>query len=158
MAEDDPWKPYEELIESSALEAELDPVMIIAILRTENSLADPLAIGPRGEIGCAQFKKSTWRWLARTYDLEGWNMRSCRDSILAAVIYLKYLEARCLKKGVAHGEGLWDCIIVSYHYGEGNLFSKWTRRVGEFTWNAIKLVLPVGVQTYRNRVWANAAN
>ena len=153
LSEDDPWKPYERLIEKASSKAELDPSMVLAILRAENSTANPLARSSSGAIGCAQFMPKTWKWLMKEYGLE-WNIYSCRDSILGAVAYMKYLEGRCMSRKVSRGRELWDCIIVSYNAGEGRVRG-WIKRAGSFSWSAVKAMLPLAVVTYRDQIWSS---
>lgn len=117
----------------------------------ENSTFDPYAESSVGAVGCAQFLPKTWDWLNEKYALN-WHIENCKQSLLMQALYMRYLMNRCDSAGVAVNDH-WDCAVLAYNHGEGNLFAK-IRKAGGFALSLVDDV--VETKKYRRvigRLW-----
>lgn len=98
--------PYGELIHEKALEYDVDPLLVAAVVQAESSFR-PRAVSPAGARGLMQLMPRTGRWMGAK------NLTDPEQNVEAGVKYLKYLERRF--------DGNRELQIAAYNGGEGNV-------------------------------------
>jgi len=113
---------YERLVQAEAENSQLDPFLILALMRTE-SLFDPLAESPAGARGLMQIMPATGREIASRLDVpdgDEINLLEPRWSIRMGVTYLdQQLQAY-------HGQI--QFALAAYNAGPGNA-NRWLERL-----------------------------
>ena len=112
---------------------------------------NPNARSPAGAIGCAQFLRSTWDWLAQKYGLEHWSILDCIQSIFMLAIYMRehldFFRARGLTE--AEAEAL---AIASYNRGRGGVLRSIAKAGGKIAWSTARAHLPQETLRYEKRI------
>lgn len=78
----------------SSLYAKLDPIMLLALIKTESGF-NPKAVGGVGEIGLMQIRPETAKWIAKSNGLHWRGKEALKDphyNIRIGVEYLKHLR------------------------------------------------------------------
>ncbi len=110
---------YERLISLNAQRYDLDPLLLLAVVRQE-SLFSPWARSYAGALGLAQVMPTTGEWIAERLQVEGYR----HDLLLRPHISLHY-GAWYLDLLLGLYDRDWIAALVAYNAGPGNL-SKWT--------------------------------
>ena len=75
---------------------EIDPVFVVAVIKTESSL-NPMAKGRFGEIGLMQLKPDTAAWIAKKYGIRWKGAKSLENpktNVILGIAYLNFLRDR----------------------------------------------------------------
>lgn len=81
---------------NEATKYSLDPYFVMAVISGESSF-NPLAVGPVGEIGMMQIRRSTGKWMAEIIKSKWLGDRTLRDpveNIKLGVAYLSWLRTK----------------------------------------------------------------
>ena len=116
-------KDYSDIVEKYAVEYNIPPEVIFAIIKTESGF-DPNARSSAGALGLMQMMPSTFEWLTGEEHLNE-NLITLKlfdpdVSIRYGTYYLSYLK----NKFFTTDEVDWDIIFAAYNGGEGNV-AKW---------------------------------
>lgn len=107
--------PYRALIEQSATEFKLDPLLVAAIVRVESNFR-PDASSAMGAVGLMQLMPATGRWAARRMAMpvppSGPDLGAPAVNVRIGCWYLRYLWDR-------HGD--LDAVLAAYNGGEANI-------------------------------------
>jgi len=112
-----PYK-YAEEIHAAALNHEVDPLLLMALVRTESSF-DPMALSPAGARGLTQIMPETFRWLqGKTGE------RLPLDALFEPEVSIQYgaLLLHLLLEEFAEVE----TALAAYHAGRGQA-NRWLR-------------------------------
>ena len=116
-------KDYSDIVEKYAMEYNIPPEVIFAIIKTESSF-DPNAKSNAGAMGLMQMMPSTFEWLTGeehlNEDLLTLKLFDPEVSIRYGTYYISYLRNRFF----SNGEVDWNVIFAAYNGGEGNV-AKW---------------------------------
>jgi len=97
-------------------EFELDPYLVVSIMRCESSF-DPNAVSKKGAIGLMQIMPDTGAWIAHKLDLDDtyqqMQLYDPETNIRFSCWYLRFLTIRL--------EGDRTCIIAAYNAGHGSV-------------------------------------
>lgn len=136
--------PYRDLIEQEASRHDLDPLLVVSVMRVESGFA-PEARSGVGARGLMQLMPATAAWVARKADVADFDPDRLEDpetNIRLGCWYLGYLKRQF--------PGELSLILAAYNGGEGNV-AKWRR-----TPDALEAAFPEtrqyvrrGLQTYR---------
>lgn len=103
---------YDDLIAQYAAEFELDPYLVISIMRCESSF-DPHAVSNRGAIGLMQIMPDTGEWIAHKLDMDETYVESMlydpAINVRFGCWYLQFLNGRFA--------GRWKEMIAAYNAG-----------------------------------------
>jgi soluble lytic murein transglycosylase len=114
--------PYEKDLVRSAIERNLDPYMVAALIRQESEF-DPQALSPKHAYGLTQVEPATGRALARRAGIKRFSNRS----LFQPAINLK-LGAYYLRGLLDQWGGKWEETLASYNAGKSRV-NDW------ITWN-----------------------
>ena len=142
------WDPH---IRNVAVDNKLDWCRMKAQLATENARFDPHAVSPAGAMGCAQFMRATWDWLADKYmmmHLDPWN---CRDSITMYGRHIRELIDRYRERGATNEES-WKLACAAYNAGPARVDNKLKQAAKGVLWAVIKDSMPTETINYVARI------
>lgn len=115
--------PYARTVSEVAVEHGIDPLFVVAIMRTESHF-DPRAVSPKGARGLMQLMPETAIWAAEQmnlpFDIE--QIDDPRMNVRIAVWYLRHL--------IETFESRMPPVIAAYNAGPGNV----RRWLDEGTW------------------------
>jgi len=140
--------PYKELVYSYALEEEIDPLLVAAVIRTESKF-NPRARSPKGAFGLMQMMPETANWVAEQMDFpEKFNMEKLGDPEVNIRMGVWYLAS--LKKEFKGNEVL---MLAAYNGGRGNV-KQWMIRYewAMSSFNNIQEIPFLETREYVNRV------
>ena len=107
---------YQNLISKYSKEYDLDPYLVISIIRCESSF-DPNALSDKGAMGLMQIMPDTGSWVAHKLGLdETYSQDQLYDpemNIRFGCWYLRFLDGRF--------SGYRDAVICAYNAGHGNV-------------------------------------
>lgn len=109
---------YEDLIQEYADEYELDPYLVLSIMRCESSF-DPEAVSKKGAIGLMQVMPDSGAWIAHKLGEEPFDESALNDpetNIRFACWYIRFLNGRF--------DGMTKHMIAAYNAGHGSV-EKW---------------------------------
>ena len=110
---------YENYIEKYAKEFEVDPYLVVSIIKTESNFKDS-AISKKGASGLMQITKDTAQWIANKLEIEAFNyeedIKNPEINIKMGAYYIDYL--------IEMYEGNRDLAIAAYNAGFNNV-NKW---------------------------------
>lgn len=115
--------PHQEIIQQYALENNLDPFLVAAIIRTESKFL-PRARSPRGAYGLMQMMPDTALWVARESKEADFSLERLAEpdvSIRMGTWYLANLNREF--------KGNQMLVLAAYNGGQGNV-KEWMRRFG----------------------------
>lgn len=113
--------PYQEIIYKYALENELDPFLIVGVMKTESKFI-PSARSPKGAIGLMQIMPETAAWIAEKIEYESFTVEALDDPDTNVKFGAWYLAS--LKKEFGENEIL---MLAAYNGGRGNV-RQWIRQ------------------------------
>lgn len=117
--------PYSEIVYRCALEKDIDPFLVAAVIRTESKF-DPQARSPKGALGLMQMMPETAKWVAEQMDFptdfDISHLENPEVNIRMGTWYLSSLE-----KEFKGNEVL---ILAAYNGGRGNV-KQW---MGKYDW------------------------
>lgn len=109
------FKPSSKVISKTIIQESykhsLDPYFVLAVISGESSF-NPNAIGPVGEIGMMQLRKSTAKWIASIENIQWSGEKSLKDpvtNIKLGIAYLSWLRS----KFQGHGQ----LYVAAYNMG-----------------------------------------
>ncbi|HEY9855166.1 MAG TPA: lytic transglycosylase domain-containing protein [Stenomitos sp.] len=136
--------PYRDLIEQEADRYGLDPLFVVAVIRTESGFS-PTARSRVGARGLMQLMPSTAAWVARKAALDDYSIERIEEpavNVRLGCWYLSYLDRQF--------PGETDAVLAAYNAGQGNV-ARWRRHP-----DAIAVAFPEtrkyvkrGIRTYR---------
>lgn len=112
--------PYRELIEREAARVDLDPLLVVAVMRTESHF-DPRARSGAGARGLMQVMPTTARWIAGKAGLRApvtERLEEPEVNVRLGCWYLSYLGRQY------HGD--WRLALAAYNAGQGSV-ERWQR-------------------------------
>lgn len=115
-----PSEPVSHIIEQSAMEENISPSLLEAVIRTESKF-DEKAISHVGAVGMMQLMPDTAAWISETSGLPSDNLESPEQNIPLGAWYLNFL----LKK-YHNNEVL---ALAAYNAGRGNV-DEWIEKKG----------------------------
>lgn len=115
-----PSEPVSHFIEQSAMEENISPSLLEAVIRTESKF-DEKAISHVGAVGMMQLMPDTAAWISETSGLPSDNLESPEQNIPLGAWYLNFL----LKK-YHNNEVL---ALAAYNAGRGNV-DEWIEKKG----------------------------
>ncbi|MCE5287507.1 MAG: lytic transglycosylase domain-containing protein [Pelosinus sp.] len=118
--------PYKEIIYRYALENEVDPILVISVMRTESKFASS-AKSPKGAAGLMQMMPETASWVAQQMDYADFSVEQLNDPEVSIRLGTWYLAS--LKKEFKDNEVL---MLAGYNGGRGNV-KQWMR---QYEWPA----------------------
>ncbi|QIB69525.1 lytic transglycosylase domain-containing protein [Aminipila butyrica] len=110
--------PYLEYVEKYAVEYELDPYFLLAVIKTESRF-DREAQSHKGAMGLMQLTESTAYWIAETTSMKNFSTEDLYDPELNIWMGSWYLDN--LSKEFSSTE----LVLAAYNAGRGNV-KKWT--------------------------------
>lgn len=136
--------PYRDLIEQEAERYGLDPLFVVAVIRTESGFS-PSARSRVGARGLMQLMPNTAAWVARMASVRGYSLERIEEPALNVRLgcwYLSYLDRQF--------PGEPDAVLAAYNAGQGNV-ARWRKHP-----DAIEAAFPEtrqyvrrGLRTYR---------
>jgi len=117
--------PYQEIVYSCALEKDIDPFLIVAVMRTESKF-HTAARSPKGALGLMQMMPETATWVAEQMNYEGFTLNDLENPEISISMGTWYLDS--LKKEFKGNEVL---MLAAYNGGRGNV-KQWMNR---YEWN-----------------------
>lgn len=115
--------PYKELIEHYAVEYELDPLLIVSVIRVESKFAAQ-ARSPKGAVGLMQLMPETAEWIAVQLEYPEFQLSDLEKPEVNIKFGSWYLAS--LKKEFKDNEFL---LLAAYNGGRGNV-KQWMQRYG----------------------------
>ncbi|MDU4960740.1 MAG: lytic transglycosylase domain-containing protein [Sporomusaceae bacterium] len=115
--------PHQQLVYHYAIQNELDPFLVAAIIRTESKFL-PRARSPRGAFGLMQMMPETARWVAKESDEADFSLERLAEpevSIRMGTWYLANLNREFKGNPVL--------LLAAYNGGQGNV-KEWIQRYG----------------------------
>ena len=139
--------PYSEIVYRYALDRELDPFLVAAVIRTESKF-NTQAQSPKGALGLMQMMPETAKWVAEQMDLPAnFDIRQLENPEVNIRMGTWYLSS--LKKEFKGNEVL---ILAAYNGGRGNV-KQW---MGRYDWTMsftdIEKIPFLETREYVNRV------
>jgi soluble lytic murein transglycosylase len=113
--------PYKEIIYRYALENEVDPILVVSVMRTESKFASA-AKSPKGAAGLMQMMPETAGWVASQMDDTNFSLEQLNDPDVSIKLGTWYLAS--LKKEFKGNEVL---VLAAYNGGRGNV-KQWMRQ------------------------------
>lgn len=113
--------PYKEIIYRYALENEVDPILVVSVMRTESKFASD-AKSPKGAAGLMQMMPETASWVASQLDDTDFSVEQLNDPEVSIRLGTWYLAS--LKKEFKDNEVL---VLAAYNGGRGNV-KQWMRQ------------------------------
>jgi len=107
--------PYAEIVYDSALEKEVDPFLVAAVIRTESKF-NTQARSPKGALGLMQMMPETAKWVAEQMDDPNFDIDHLEKPEVNIPMGIWYLNS--LKKEFAGNEIL---MLAAYNGGRGNV-------------------------------------
>lgn len=118
--------PYKETIYHYALENDVDPLLVVSVMRTESKFASQ-AKSPKGAAGLMQMMPETAGWVAQQMDVPDFTVEKLNDPEVSIRMGTWYLAS--LKKEFRDNEVL---MLAAYNGGRGNV-KQWMR---QYEWPA----------------------
>ncbi|QJW46652.1 lytic transglycosylase domain-containing protein [bacterium BFN5] len=115
--------PYRDIIYRYALERDLDPLLVVGIIRTESKFI-PQARSPKGAVGLMQLMPETAQWIASQIEYSDFKLSDLEDPEVNIRFGTWYLQS--LKKEFKGNEVL---MLAAYNGGRGNV-KQWMQRYG----------------------------
>lgn len=115
--------PYRDKVFAHAVENEVDPFLVAAVIRTESKFI-PAARSPKGALGLMQMMPETGQWVAGQLGQEDFAADKLHDPELSIRFGTWYLAS--LKKEFKSNEIL---VLAAYNGGRGNV-KQWMRQFG----------------------------
>ncbi|WP_439342029.1 transglycosylase SLT domain-containing protein [Vacuolonema iberomarrocanum] len=112
--------PYMDVVESWAAERQLNPMLVIALMRQESRF-EPKIRSVVGAVGLMQVMPSTGEWIAGQIDLTDYNLEDPDDNVKLGTWYLDYTHETYADHSML--------AIASYNAGPGNV-DDWMNRFG----------------------------
>lgn len=113
--------PYKDIIYKYALENEIDPYLIIGVIKAESKFI-PAARSPKGAVGLMQLMPETAVWIAEKVEYEQFTVQALDDPDINVQFGSWYLAS--LKKEFEGNEVL---MLAAYNGGRGNV-KQWMRQ------------------------------
>lgn len=117
--------PYQGLVYQYALENNLDPFLVAAVIRTESKFR-PGARSPKGAMGLMQMMPDTAKWVAEQNEIHSFTLEQLEQPDVSIKMGTWYLSS--LQQEFKHNELL---MLSAYNGGRGNV-KQWMRQYG---WN-----------------------
>lgn len=115
--------PFQEKVFRYANEYEVDPFLIVAVVRTESKFL-PAARSPKGARGLMQMMPETGQWVAGELSVEGFTPEMLNDPETSIRFGTWYLAS--LRKEFKSNDVL---VLAAYNGGRGNV-KQWMRQLG----------------------------
>lgn len=112
--------PYRDLIEQEAERYGLDPLLVVAVIRTESGFS-PTARSRVGARGLMQLMPTTAEWVARKASIRSYSAERIEEPAINVRLgcwYLSYLDRQF--------PGELDAVLAAYNAGQGNV-ARWRR-------------------------------
>lgn len=113
--------PYKETIYRYAIENEVDPILVVSVMRTESKFASA-AKSPKGAAGLMQMMPETASWVASQMEDANFSLEQLNDPEVSIRLGTWYLAS--LKKEFKDNEVL---MLAAYNGGRGNV-NKWMQQ------------------------------
>ncbi len=113
--------PYRELIEQEAERYDLDPLLVVAVIRTESGFS-PTARSRVGARGLMQLMPTTAEWAARRASVRAYSIDRIEEpavNVRLGCWYLSYLERQF--------PGELEAVLAAYNAGQGNV-ARWRKQ------------------------------
>jgi len=107
--------PYQDIVYNCAVEKEIDPFLIAAVIRTESKF-NAQAQSPKGALGLMQMMPETAKWIAQQNGDDGFDIEHLENPEINIPMGTWYLQS--LKKEFKGNEIL---ILAAYNGGRGNV-------------------------------------
>jgi len=111
---------YKDMVYKYAMEFEIDPYLVFAIIKAESSF-DPNAVSRKGAVGLMQISETTGKWGAENLKLDNYSANDLFNPEINIRIGCWYLNR--LMKEFDHKLEL---VIAAYNGGSGNV-SEWLK-------------------------------
>jgi soluble lytic murein transglycosylase len=118
--------PYKEIIYHYALENNVDPILVVSVMRTESKFASA-AKSPKGAAGLMQMMPETAEWVAQQSGVLDFSLEQLNNPEVSIRLGTWYLAS--LKKEFKDNEVL---VLAAYNGGRGNV-KQWMR---QYDWPA----------------------
>ena len=115
--------PYRDIVYQYALEYNVNPYLIAAVIRTESKF-NPYARSPKGAVGLMQIMPETAAWIATQVEYPEFENRLMRSPEVNIYFGTWYLSS--LKKEFHNNEVLF---LAAYNGGRGNV-GQWMQKYG----------------------------
>jgi soluble lytic murein transglycosylase len=112
--------PYMDVVEKWAAERQLNPMLVIALMRQESRF-EPQIRSVAGAVGLMQVMPATGDWIANQIDLTDYDLDDPDDNVKLGTWYLDYTHATYEDHSLL--------AIASYNAGPGNV-DDWMNRFG----------------------------
>ena len=111
--------PYKQAIISNAQQQNINPLLVVSIMRKESSFA-PAIESRAGAVGLMQIVPNTAQWVAQKIDLTDYSLRKPEDNIKIGTWYIAHNHQRYDHNSLV--------AIASYNAGTGNV-SQWLKKI-----------------------------
>jgi len=111
---------YKDIVFKYAMEFEIDPYLVFAIMKAESSF-NPKAVSKKGAVGLMQIAETTGKWGARSLNLDNFSADDLYDPDINIRIGCWYLN-RLMKEF----DNELELVIAAYNGGSGNV-SEWLK-------------------------------
>ncbi|MCX7781392.1 MAG: lytic transglycosylase domain-containing protein [Negativicutes bacterium] len=115
--------PHQEIIYRYALEYDLSPFLIAAVIRTESKFV-PTARSPKGAVGLMQLMPETANWIAAQLEFKDYDIKVLENPETNIRFGTWYLAS--LKREFGDNEVL---VLAAYNGGRGNV-GHWMKQYG----------------------------
>lgn len=138
--------PYQDIVYRYALENDMDPFLIAAVIRTESKF-NTKARSPKGAVGLMQMMPDTATWVAQQMDYNNFEISQLEDPQTIISMGTWYMSS--LKKEFKGNEVL---MLAAYNGGRGNVKQWMSRYSWTMSFNEVEQIPFLETREYVGKV------